>query len=105
MAYTIRSSLFPVNYLLALSDGCGRMDGMNNWINIEERLPEDGVEVLTWCPDVDFAINVCVNGKWAEDRRDFWEDKITGISRTPTYWMPLPEPPIVQQAIPTSPPA
>lgn len=29
MAYTIRTTPHPVNYLLALSDGCGRMEGMS----------------------------------------------------------------------------
>jgi hypothetical protein len=36
----------PVNYLLALSAGCGRMEGMNTWISVEDRLPEDGKYVI-----------------------------------------------------------
>lgn len=64
------------------------MMGNDKWINVEDRLPEDGVWVLTFSAGVadDFQWDIgywCVSGKW----------ECLGWNYPVTHWMPLPEAP------------
>jgi len=59
----------------------------NSWIPVTERLPQDGVVVLAW------------QGKrvvFGYSRDGQWIDTLYGwvIPNGPTYWMPLPAPPV-----------
>jgi hypothetical protein len=57
---------------------------MNEWISVEDRLPEKGYQ-LVWeagYPNVGY---VASDGKWRVDR-----DEVTPYV---THWMPLPDPP------------
>ena len=48
-----------------------------NWIKCSERLPEEGLAVLTYRENGDYEVNwLDFDGKW------FWEDVVA--------WMPLP---------------
>ena len=55
----------------------------NNWISVEDRLPDENTRVLVFIPYTDTKIDTdrILNGKWVR-----WIDKIT-------HWQPLPEPP------------
>lgn len=71
----------------ALADG---------WISVDERLPEDGVEVL--CAGTGFSQAFVMACYYDEDRREWypinthWTDA-TGNAQYPTHWRPLPAPP------------
>ena len=61
------------------------------WISVEERLPEDGVHVQLYRPDIQFV-------GWYKDRETYGQWVINSpelhyMEPTPTHWMPLPEPP------------
>lgn len=65
----------------------------NNWISVEERLPENETEVLIYCPEFVCTIKLAM---WIED--GFYVDKEDLIVKAEpngycTHWMPLPEPP------------
>lgn len=58
------------------------------WTACADRLPDDGVHVLTWAPRDDpvnrFALCYRSGGHWY----------MTGASHSPRYWKPLDEPPL-----------
>ena len=61
------------------------------WIGVDERLPEDDTTVLAYGGDIYYlTFDVFPNGGrwWTEDHGWFTTDEL-GI----THWMPLPEPP------------
>lgn len=58
----------------------------NQWISVEDRLPELGIWVLTFDGASGIWIGYCFDGVWI----------IQGAISTVTHWMPLPEPPEVQ---------
>ena len=63
-------------------------ESRQEWISVEERLPEVGVRVLVY-RDGHFATSEI----WAYDYRQdpLWD--YTGLGGDPTHWMLLPEPP------------
>ena len=68
---------------------------MSGWISVNDRLPEDGIHVLTYCPqEKEVKVNYLVILGLDEHEKTiapFWactyEDDII------SHWMPLPEPP------------
>jgi len=56
-----------------------------DWINVNDRLPENLDEVLTYDKNEGIGISFFSN--------DSWYDYNTTKSLNPVYWMPLPEPP------------
>lgn len=54
------------------------------WINVKDRLPEEGQLVLVYMPAIDFHIDI--------DER--YSDRWSRYNYVDvTHWMPLPEPP------------
>lgn len=65
----------------------------DQWINVEERLPEEQKEVLIYLPEYDsvemaalFEIPSLNLKEWAKNEDAYMLDEVS-------YWMPLPEPP------------
>lgn len=58
---------------------------MDEWISVEERLPEEGSCVLAYS---EFGIGYSICVKYYRHKR-FWNDGGESV----THWMPLPEPP------------
>ncbi len=66
------------------------------WIPVEERLPEEGEQVIVWMPDCPhhpcgMDMGSCMTDSWGVS----WMVS-GGRSAFPTHWMPLPEPPEVK---------
>lgn len=69
---------------------------MDEWISVEDRLPENLEDVLCWYEYFrygnynrtykTFGIGYCVNGNWGGG-------VMNGTNNRVLYWMPLPEPP------------
>ena len=74
---------------------------MNEWTSVKECLPKEGVNVLTWNPDLAKRYHVeagyDIHRLWLDREHDNWwigYSKYTVDSTyAPTHWMPLPEPP------------
>lgn len=62
---------------------------VNEWININERLPENGQEIDLWIAASDGAKPFRMSWKWEE--QDTAAIRIN--DGKVTHWMPLPEPP------------
>lgn len=56
------------------------------WINVEDRLPENDERCIVWNGDRIEAVDYWGDGKWANH---YFGVMIHNV----TYWMPLPEPP------------
>lgn len=60
---------------------------MSNWINVNERLPDDDGRYLACCGSVFIAYYTKSNKKW---KREY---STSGLEQQVTHWMMLPEPP------------
>ena len=70
--------------------------GKPKWISVKDRLPEFGENVLTYSPEEKVSPKYCnayigKNGEWIE--RAFFERPLGKV----THWMPLQEPPEVEE--------
>ena len=59
------------------------------WISVDERLPEKGKHVLCLYPQKDYGSKVVVD--YAETADGFFAEQY--LFGPPSHWMPLPEPP------------
>jgi tRNA nucleotidyltransferase (CCA-adding enzyme) len=64
---------------------------LGEWISVEERLPEAGVDVLIWSPIDSQFRRACVAALDRVNGQHFWTSEYG--DEMPTHWMPLPEPP------------
>ena len=60
-----------------------------HWISVKDRLPESGVDVLVFTDDY-CAYTAHYDGYW-------WLSGEPTLSYNVTHWMPLPEPPEMQE--------
>ena len=93
--------LVYLNDVLDLIDEQPTLTPQNEWVSVEERLPELPKEKYCWvcvlgcrksskqCTPM-FYERTVVRGKTVERWKDMW-DRIT--YELPDYWMPLPAPP------------
>ena len=88
---------------------------MNNWIKVNERLPENTNEVLVLIPDVPalsvrtvdgrycgFAFAWYADGEWILEGASYFDGKRADLQRSDiaqhiTHWMPLPEIPKLEK--------
>lgn len=72
---------------------------MENWISVNDRLPEDDDRVLVWenktyqrvlPPEYGYCIFAHYDGKWLDENMS---DYNNNSDWTVTHWMPLPPPP------------
>ena len=65
----------------------------NEWVSVNERLPDDDENVLVYSGDKEMFIAWCgvIGRTWRDSFRDAPYDELVGISIT--HWMPLPQPP------------
>ena len=71
---------------------------MNEWIRIEDRLPEEKKDVLVMFGNGDMAVASMGIAKDDDGVYTYWsattdEGWITDCTYKPTHWMSLPEPP------------
>ena len=59
---------------------------MSEWISVEDKLPEDMVEVLAYAGE-EMAVAYLSRGQWES------EDQWLFVDYVITHWMPLPPPP------------
>jgi hypothetical protein len=64
---------------------------MTEWISVEDKSPEDDQVVLGYCPKQDFVEMVYYY------RNKFQLHGYFQLKVEPTHWMPLPDPPSVQE--------
>lgn len=63
---------------------------MDNWISVEEELPETGVPVIVYNTEGATLIGVLLNNGWAA----FFQDGYNLMGDLyATHWQPLPSPP------------
>ena len=68
------------------------------WISVKDRLPEEGVEVLTWSRGVGVLGAEYITSN-PEDQAGWTQARFATIF---DYWMPLPEPPEAADDCPSS---
>ena len=61
---------------------------MNQWISVNDRLPENTDDVLGW----DIANGECIICYWLKDR-EAWHQFISDDKLWISHWMPLPTKP------------
>lgn len=61
---------------------------MDNWISVEDGLPENGDDVLVYTSDEYVSLGEYSNRKWRVYGTPYF-DPIAHV----THWMPLPKPP------------
>lgn len=73
-------------YLLSLIDETEQLQRERDWINVEERLPEKGVKVLTCLGPYGLSVDIDFISEYSNENKFHYEP-------TATHWMPLPDPP------------
>ncbi len=90
---------YDPNYKLLLDEASNRLENQNEWIGVEERLPDNHRTVLVACKGITvagaapIAVGSYGGGHWflADAEGTLYLTKYMHI--VVTHWMPLPEPP------------
>lgn len=73
------------NECIELEDKNEQLQREREWINVEERLPEKGVKVLTCLGPYSLSVDIDFISEYSDENKFHYEP-------TATHWMPLPEP-------------
>jgi hypothetical protein len=65
------------------------------WINSEDRLPEEYCQCLIYCPQSFPKNSRVLAANYYDDNKKFYCDAFEQVHEDVTHWMPLPEPPKV----------
>ena len=90
VATVVQNTAFPTAVVDMVADY-----NRSKWIDVKNRLPEDGTEVLCWD-----GFNMCVGdceryGNPVQGANWFWRGEGPDDNwQGPTHWMPLPEQPV-----------
>ena len=85
--------------LLILQQRIAELEAERRWIPVSERLPEEFTPVLTFSKDNDKPVTaILAAGFWWSNVDDagFWSSNVDWALNV-THWMPLPQPPEVQE--------
>lgn len=66
------------------------------WISVKERLPEEGMRVLTCCIGekfTEYSIDYIVEFENDTEKEFIWACRLENDCASVTHWMPLPQPP------------
>lgn len=63
---------------------------MGKWISVNEKLPQEGMEVLVYLPGKGGRIKIDFMDTESQGKEDPWN---TYVKSAITHWMPLPEAP------------
>jgi len=74
---------------------CEELEAQQQWVSVEERLPEENEHVIASCgdyPNTPVCASILIEGRW------FDQDVVESGGEWPelhlvTHWMPLPAPP------------
>ena len=62
---------------------------MSEWISVKDKMPEDGIRVLTYADNSAMFVASRDDGWYVDTGEYYYSSPLTNI----THWMPLPEPP------------
>lgn len=65
---------------------------MNEWINIDEKLPDDDQYIIGYCQNYPVNFVSMVRFEKQKNSHYFWNDALDQKANV-THWMPLPDPP------------
>lgn len=71
---------------------CIPRDNYGEWINVHERMPEQGEYVIGYCENYPNNFVSMVRFEASKRCYYFWNDALDREGKV-THWMPLPEPP------------
>ena len=78
-------SAFPVEYAIEIVEKMPTLTPPNEWVSVEERLPEEKQRVIVRCERVGTSVGWILWGNWMTD--------IGPGAGKVTHWMPLPAAP------------
>mgnify|MGYP003662269296 CR=1 FL=1 len=66
------------------------IESVDNWINVNDRLPDEYCQVLVWCPR-SFPKNCrFLSANYYPDNKGFYGDSSEEVHEDVTHWMPEP---------------
>ena len=85
MPRTINPDLVQYSLVKAIIENMPTLTPPNEWVSVEERLPEEKQRVIVRCERVGTSVGWILWGNWMAD--------IGPDAGKVTHWMPLPAPP------------
>lgn len=70
---------------------------MSEWISIEDRLPKDTIEFVLVTRTGGVSQNSTMEANYIDGEFHIWRMGLNQVYKKPTHWMPLPEPPNLEE--------